>query len=73
MVLRQNPIPMFSTLTWSQKNKVVPANLDDYPRIGAYLKSHYEKLSKRHYLTEAGRKWYENMGSAKAGNVSAMF
>ena len=43
----------------AQKNKVVPANLDDYPRIGAYLKSHYEKLSKRHYLTEAGRKWYE--------------
>ena len=43
----------------AQENKVVPANLDDYPRIGAYLKSHYEKLSKRHYLIEAGRKWYE--------------
>ena len=43
----------------AQKNKVVPANLDDYPRVGAYLKSHYEKLSKRHYLTESGRKWYE--------------
>ena len=43
----------------TQKNKVVPANLDDYPRVGAYLKSHYEKLSKRHYLAEAGRQWYE--------------
>ena len=42
-----------------QENKVVPANLDDYPHIGIYLKSHYEKLSKRHYVIEAGRKWYE--------------
>ena len=39
--------------------KVVPANLDDYPNAAAYLKSHYERLSKRDYLIEAGRKWYE--------------
>ena len=42
-----------------KKDRVVAANLDDYPCVGTYLKSHYEKLSKRQYLIEAGRKWYE--------------
>ncbi len=42
-----------------KKDRVVAANLDDYPYVGSYLKSHYEKLSKRQYLIEAGRKWYE--------------
>lgn len=39
--------------------KVVPINLDEYPNGAAYLKSHYERLSKRSYLIESGRKWYE--------------
>ena len=43
----------------SKGDNVVAINLDDYPRASAYLKSHYEHLSKRHYLIEAGRKWYE--------------
>ena len=42
-----------------KKDKVVAANLNDYPCVGAYLKSNYEKLFKRQYLIEAGRKWYE--------------
>ena len=42
-----------------KNDRVVAANLDDYPGVGTYLKSHYEKLSKRQYLIEAGRKWYE--------------
>ena len=42
-----------------KKDRVVAANLDDYPCVGIYLKSHYERLSKRQYLIEAGRKWYE--------------
>ena len=42
-----------------KKDRVVAANLNDYPCVGAYLKSHYERLSKRQYLVEAGRKWYE--------------
>ncbi len=42
-----------------KKDRVVAVNLNDYPCVGAYLKSNYEKLSKRQYLIEAGRKWYE--------------
>ena len=42
-----------------KKDRVVAANLDDYPCVATYLKSHYEKLSKRQYVIEAGRKWYE--------------
>ena len=42
-----------------KNDRVVAANLDDYPCVSTYLKSHYEKLSKRQYLIEAGRKWYE--------------
>ena len=42
-----------------KKDRVVAVNLDDYPCVGTYLKSHYERLSKRQYLIEAGRKWYE--------------
>ena len=43
----------------AEKDRVVAVNLDDYPCVGIYLKSHYERLSKRQYLIEAGRKWYE--------------
>ena len=42
-----------------KNDRVVAANLDDYPCVSTYLKLHYEKLSKRQYLIEAGRKWYE--------------
>ncbi len=40
-------------------NKVVAINLNDYPNTSRYLKSHYERLSNRQYLRNAGRKWYE--------------
>ena len=43
----------------AEKDRVVAVNLDDYPCVGTYLKLHYERLSKRQYLVEAGRKWYE--------------
>ncbi|RKU34767.1 hypothetical protein C6496_19195 [Candidatus Poribacteria bacterium] len=42
-----------------KKDRVVAANLNDYPCVGTYLKSHYGKLSNRQYLIQAGRKWYE--------------
>jgi adenine-specific DNA-methyltransferase len=34
-------------------------DLDDYPRARNYLRSHYERLSARKYVIEAGRSWYE--------------
>ena len=34
-------------------------NLKDYPNTKRYLESHKEKLEERHYLTEAGREWFE--------------
>ena len=43
----------------AKEGKVVPVNLNDCPHATAYLKSHYGRLSKRDYLIEAGRKWYE--------------
>jgi tRNA1(Val) A37 N6-methylase TrmN6 len=33
--------------------------LKDYPRAGAYLESHRERLAGRNYVVEAGRQWYE--------------
>lgn len=42
-----------------EDGKRVPIKLDDYPRAGAYLESHKERLSSRAYVIEAGRKWYE--------------
>ena len=34
-------------------------DLNAYPRAKAYLEVHRAKLESRHYVTEAGRQWYE--------------
>jgi methylase of polypeptide subunit release factors len=36
-----------------------PVNLADYPRAGAYLLKHRERLQSRSYVLESGRQWYE--------------
>jgi methylase of polypeptide subunit release factors len=46
--------------THTVKNgKRVPIRLKDYPRARAYLESHEERLSRRKYVIDAGRQWYE--------------
>jgi hypothetical protein len=37
----------------------VPIELSDFPRARRYLESHRERLSRRKYVLEAGRRWYE--------------
>ncbi len=36
-----------------------PIDLKEYPRARAYLEAHKERLSRRKYVLEAGRRWYE--------------
>lgn len=36
-----------------------PIDLKDFPRARAYLEAHKERLSRRKYVLEAGRQWYE--------------
>jgi hypothetical protein len=36
-----------------------PIDLSRYPRARVYLLRNKERLEKRHYVTEAGRQWYE--------------
>lgn len=38
---------------------VEAVDLDEYPNAKAYLEDHYEQLTGRSYLEDAGRKWYE--------------
>lgn len=42
-----------------QKGKRRAIALADYPRAAEYLRSHYDRLTRRTYVTEAGRQWYE--------------
>ena len=43
-----------------EKNgKVVPVELDNYPRIKEYLEANRSRLESRTYLAESGRRWYE--------------
>ncbi len=42
-----------------ENGKRVVIQLNDYPRAGAYLESHKERLFSRTYVIEAGRQWYE--------------
>jgi tRNA1(Val) A37 N6-methylase TrmN6 len=42
-----------------QNNRTVPINLDDYPHIKKFFESHKKELSKRDYLIDSGREWYE--------------
>ena len=39
------------------KRKVI--NLEEFPNTEKYLKDHYERLSSRNYVIEAGREWFE--------------
>jgi adenine-specific DNA-methyltransferase len=34
-------------------------DIDNYPRAAAYFESHRPRLENRHYVIDAGRKWYE--------------
>lgn len=36
-----------------------PIELADFPRAGAYLESNRERLERRKYVLDAGRRWYE--------------
>jgi methylase of polypeptide subunit release factors len=42
-----------------ENGRRVAIRLKDYPRARAYLESHKERLSRRRYVVEAGRQWYE--------------
>ncbi|MBN2271567.1 MAG: hypothetical protein JXN61_13195, partial [Sedimentisphaerales bacterium] len=42
-----------------RNGRVVPVELDAYPRIKAYLESNRTQLESRTYLMESGRRWYE--------------
>lgn len=39
--------------------KAEPINLNEYPNAKKYLEEHFEKLSGRNYIKQAGRNWYE--------------
>ena len=41
-----------------EKNKTV-VDLNSFPKSKDYFESHFERLSSRKYLIEAGRKWFE--------------
>ncbi len=36
-----------------------PVALDKYPAAARYLNEHRERLTKRHYVVDSGRKWFE--------------
>jgi adenine-specific DNA-methyltransferase len=36
-----------------------PVSLPDFPRASRYLESHRDRLTRRHYVIEGGRQWYE--------------
>ena len=40
-------------------SKRSPIELEDYPQAQAYFNRHRERLEKRKYLVDAGRRWYE--------------
>ena len=42
-----------------RNGKVVPVELDTYPRIKEYLEANRTRLEARTYLTKSGRRWYE--------------
>ena len=42
-----------------QNGKVVPVELDAYPRIKEYLETNRDRLQARTYLAKSGRNWYE--------------
>jgi len=42
-----------------RNGRVVPAELDAYPRIKEYLEANRSQLESRTYLAESGRRWYE--------------
>ena len=42
-----------------RNGRVVPVELDAYPRIKDYLEANRSQLESRTYLAESGRRWYE--------------
>jgi len=43
----------------SSKGKCVPLDLSECPGAHSYLRAHRERLERRTYLIDAGRRWYE--------------
>lgn len=43
----------------TNSEKRVPVDLVRYPRTRNYLESHFERLHRRNYVIEGGRRWYE--------------
>ncbi len=42
-----------------QNDKVVPVDLDVFPKVKDYLETHRQQLGSRNYLIESQRRWYE--------------
>ncbi|HHT9135981.1 MAG TPA: Eco57I restriction-modification methylase domain-containing protein [Candidatus Wunengus sp. YC60] len=42
-----------------QNGKVIPVDLDEYPRAKNYLEGHRPQLEKRSYIKDSQRQWYE--------------
>ena len=42
-----------------QNGKVLPADLDEYPKIKRYLEIHRQQLEARTYIRDSRRQWYE--------------
>lgn len=45
--------------TNDKNGKRKPIRLADYPGAAAYFAKHEDRLRRRHYVTDAGREWYE--------------
>jgi adenine-specific DNA-methyltransferase len=43
----------------SKNGKRFPVDLKEFPKGAAYLRSHRERLTRRTYVIEGGREWYE--------------
>jgi len=43
----------------TRSGRRVPIELEDFPRAAAYLRSHEERLRRRRYVANVGRRWYE--------------
>jgi len=61
---RWNPVPQSGKLKvlyphTADSGRRIPIELKDYPRARSYLETHREELSRRKYVLEAGRRWYE--------------
>lgn len=53
---------LYPMLPGNKKRKAIPIKLNQYPNTQNYLEAHYDELSSRRYVIDAGRKWYEIWG-----------